>query len=254
LAGGLITPGRVILALLVTAALAVLVSLGNWQVERLHWKEALIAAATERPDAPAVPAPGPRDWPDFDIAEWDYRRVSLTGTFGPREAHAFISLPEPRGPLGGPGYFVVAPFTTEDGWTVMVNRGFVPQGMKAPQARPGSEPPEGTVTVEGIVRQNDQPNFLTPAPDPRTRTLFSRDIGTLAAFLDVGVGTVAPYSVDLVAQETPPGGLPQAGEYRVNFPNNHLGYALTWYGLAACLVGVLVAAAVGRRGSRARGT
>lgn len=230
-----------------TVAFAVLVALGTWQVQRLHWKQALIAAARERPNAPAVEAPGPRDWPAFDIEEWDYRRVSLTGSFGPLEAHSFISIPDPRGRYGGPGYFVIAPFVTEDGWTVLVNRGFVPQDMKEPAARPGSGPPEGTVTMEGIVRQNDPPNFLTPAPDPDTRTVFSRDIGTLSALLGVRVGTVAPYTVDLVAEETPEGGLPQAGEYRVDFPNNHLGYALTWYGLAACLLGVVIAAVAGRR-------
>lgn len=245
--------GLVFLSVLVVVAFAILVGLGTWQLHRLEWKEALIAAATERPHAPAVAAPGPRAWPDFDIEDWNYRRVRLTGQFLPEEALAWAVLSEPRGSTGGPGYFVMSPFRTEDGWTVLVNRGFVPEDRMLPEDRPQSAPPDGIVTVEGIVRRNDPPNFVTPAPEPSERIVYSRDIGTLAAFLGVGVGTVAPYTVDLVAAETPASGLPQAGESRVSFPNNHLGYAITWYGLAACLVGVVAAGLVSRRSGRARG-
>ena len=249
---------RGLLGFLVIAAFSILLALGTWQVQRLQWKEALIETANARPDAEPVAAPGPRAWPDFSIEEWNYRRVRLTGTFGDDEAYAFISLSDARGPRGGPGYFVIAPFRTEGGWDVIVNRGFVPEDLKAPETRPGSAPPDGTVTVEGVIRRDDPANLISPAPDFDDNVVFRREIGTLASMFDLSVGTVAPYSVDLVAGETPASGLPQAGEYRVKFPNNHLAYAITWYGLAAGLVGVVIAAMTGRipkrRGKQSGGT
>jgi len=238
---------RVLLAGLVAAALAVLLALGTWQLHRLEWKEALIAAARERPQAAPVAAPGPPAWTDFDIEAWRYRRVRITGRFGEREVYAFTVLSEPRGgPERGQGYFVVAPFTTTEGWSVLVNRGFVPQDRRAARTRPGSAPPSGVVTVEGLVRRDDPPNFVTPAPDAADGVWYTRDIASMAAHLGLPTAKVAPYSIDLVAGETPPGGLPQAGESLVAFRNSHLQYAITWYGLAAALVGV-VAAALWRR-------
>ena len=229
---------RLLLAVAIAGAFVVLIGLGTWQMQRLEWKEALIAAAEERPTAPAVAAPGPAAWADFSIDDWRYRRVSLTGTFAPAEAYFWISLSEPNGPLGGLGFMVLAPFQTTDGWSVLVNRGFVPDDRRDPASRPGSAPPEGVVTVEGLVRRDDPPSFVTPSPDLAERVFYARDIEAIAAALGTA-GPVAPYQVDLVAAETPAGGLPQAGESRMTFTNNHLGYAFTWYGIAAALLGVV---------------
>lgn len=239
----------VVLAVLAVAAFAILVGLGVWQLQRLAWKEALIEAATERPDAPARAAPGPDAWPTFDIDAWRYARVSLTGTFGEDEAHAWTVLSDPKGTLAGPGYFIVAPFTTTDGWHVLVNRGFVPEDAKEASARPGSAPSEGVVTVEGLVRRDDTPNFATPEPNREENRWFSRHVDAMAAAFGLPRDSTAPYSVDLVAAESPPGGLPQAGESQVSFSNNHLQYALTWFGLAAALVGVGAVALVRRHTS-----
>ncbi len=243
---------RLLLAFSVAAAFVILVGLGTWQLDRLAWKEALIAAAAERPDAAPVPAPGPDGsaWDGFAIDDWRYRRVSLTGTFGPAEAYYWISLGEPNGPLGGLGYMVLAPFRTTDGWTVLVNRGFVPDARLAPGTRPGSEPPQGEVTIEGLVRRDDPPSFVTPEADEESRIFYARDISAISGALGI-TGPVAPYQVDLVAEETRPGGLPQAGESRMTFSNSHLGYAFTWYGLAAALLGVTGVAVWRRRQSGA---
>ncbi|GAB5374281.1 MAG: SURF1 family protein [Acuticoccus sp.] len=242
---------RLLLALLSLCALAILTGLGTWQLQRLAWKEALIAAASERPGAAAVAAPGPAAWPTFDLADWNYRRVRLTGRFAPGEVYAWTLLGEPKGgPHAGAGYYLVSPFVTDDGFVVLVNRGFVPEDRKAAASRPGSAVPDGPVTLEGIVRRDDPPGLMTPAPDPATGIWFSRDIATIAAHLGVPE-PLAPYSVDLVATQTPPGGLPQAGESQITFANSHLQYALTWYGLAAALVGVWIAALWSRRRKRA---
>ncbi len=234
---------RALLGVVILAAFAILVGLGTWQLERLAWKEELVAAAQERPNAAPVPAPGPTTWDDLAIVDWQYRRVRLAGRFGEGDASVWIALTEPRGPVGGPGAMTMAPFVTAEGWTVLVNRGFVPDGAV------GASPPAGVVTVEGLVRPDDPPSFATPEPDLARNLFYARHIDAIARALGVS-GPVAPYQVDLVAEETPAGGLPQAGESRVSFTNNHLQYALTWYGLAAALVGVVGVALVRRRSVR----
>jgi surfeit locus 1 family protein len=238
-------PAPIALAVVVVAAFITLVWLGVWQLDRLAWKEALIAATTERPSLAAVPAPGPATWPGFDFGRWDYAHVSLTGTFGAEGVKVWTALTEPKGRLGGPGYFLVVPFTTTDGWHVLVNRGFVPEPLSG--AGPVPEPaPRGVVTVDGLIRRNDPPAWVTPDPRPAEGRWYSRDIATMAAHFGLAAAATAPYQVDLVAAETPAGGVPQAGESLLTFPNNHLQYALTWFGLAAALVGVVLVALLRR--------
>ncbi len=232
----LVLPG-----ILVAVALAILVSLGTWQVQRLAWKEDLIARVAERVGSDPVPAPPPAAWDRFAIDDWQFRPVSLTGTFRDSELHVYIALTRPQGPLGGPGYFLVSPLRTTDGWFVLVNRGFVPDALKAPADRPADAGvPEGVVTVTGLVRENETPNFVTPEPNLEDNVWFARDIAAMADALDLPPGRTAPYLVDAAASMTPAGGVPQAGETRISFPNNHLQYALNWYGLAVTCVVVFV--------------
>ncbi|MEM0909301.1 MAG: SURF1 family protein [Pseudomonadota bacterium] len=241
---------RLLIAALSLIVLAVLVGLGTWQLERLEWKRALIAAASERPGSAAVPPPGPDTWSNFPIDDWNYQRVRLTGQFGEGEAHAWTVLGSPKGgSYRGDGYFVVAPFITEDGWTVLVNRGFIPETRKDGGTRPAEVRPNQPVSVEGIIRRDDPPSMFTPEPSPITNTWFTRDITTMGDFLKVSPNALAPYTVDLVAEETPPSGLPQAGESQITFTNNHVQYAVTWYGLAAAFLGVLIVAAFRSRQS-----
>ena len=218
------------------AALAVLITLGTWQVHRLAWKEGLIAAATSRSVADPVPAPGLAEWGALRQDEWIYRRVSVSGHYGAGEIHVFMALSDPNGPLGGPGYLIFAPFVTDAGWTLLVDRGFVPLDRKDPATRPG--PPSGEVTIDGLMRHGEQPAFFTPEPNLDKNEWIVRDLPVMEAALDVDPADTAPYYVSLVASQTPPGGLPQAGETPLTFANSHLQYAVTWYGLAIVLVGV----------------
>ncbi len=215
-------------------------SLGNWQVRRLAWKEDLIARVTERPSGPVRDLPTASAWPGIDIAAEEYRPFRLEGRFlNDREALVFTSIPDPHGRYGGPGFWVVTPFALTGGGTVLVNRGFVPQGKERPADR-GGEPAGGTVTVTGLLRPDETRGFFTPNDAPEQNIFYARDIAAIAAAKDLSP-PVAPFSIDLVAAESPPGGLPQSGETRMVFPNNHLQYAVTWYGLAAGLFAVFAA-------------
>ena len=95
----------------------------------------------ERIDLAPVDPPGPDAWAGIDEDAWDYRPVRLTGRFLDGEVYYYLALTEPRGTFGGPGYLVYAPFRTEAGPVVMVNRGFVPEARRLPETRPGSDGP-----------------------------------------------------------------------------------------------------------------
>ncbi|MBM21189.1 MAG: surfeit 1 [Stappia sp.] len=232
--------GLVLLSVLSLIAFAILLALGTWQVQRLKWKLDLIERVEARGDAAPVAMPGPAAWPDLTDEEWDYRPIEVSGRFLLGEVYYFISLSDPRGDVGGPGYFVYQPFETEDGLVVMVNRGFVPDTRRLPETRPGSEADEGRTTIVGLWRRNEHGNFLTLAPDLGKRIWFVRDAREMAAELGQRGDNVAPFTLDLTASFTPAGGLPQAGETIITFTNNHLQYVVTWYGLAAVLVVVYV--------------
>jgi len=228
-------------AVAAVVSLVILLALGTWQVQRLAWKLDLIERVETRVDADPVPAPGPQDWADLSDAAWDYRPVTVRGRFLEGELYYYITLSEPQGTYAGPGYFVYAPFRTQDGYVVMVNRGFVPDGHERPEARPGSAPPQGDVALEGLWRRDERGNMFTLEADPDDGIWFVREARKMAASLGVTDVPVAPFTLDLAARFTPAPGLPQAGETIVSFRNNHLQYAVTWYGLAAVLVVIFAA-------------
>lgn len=211
--------------------------LGNWQMQRLGEKEALIAAVDARLDAPPVPVPPAADWPGLDLDAWNFQPVSLTGTYRyTQTVTVFTSLSEPHGRLSGPGYWVVTPFELADGGTVFVNRGFVPQQYQEAAIMGdlhGDDP--GTVTITGLFRPGESAGFMTPDANMSDRIEWVRDPVRLAAMADPALAPIAPFYVDLPAE----GDLPQGGETVVSFPNNHFGYALTWYGFAIVAVVML---------------
>jgi surfeit locus 1 family protein len=173
----------------------------------------------------------------------EYRPVQVRGTFRhDQEVQVYTLLSDQKGRFAGPGYWVLTPLVLADGGTVIVNRGFVPLERKDPATRPEGQI-AGDVTVSGLARGPDQGNAFTPANDPAKAAWFTRDPAAIAAAF--GLNRVAPMLID--ADATPsPGGLPQGGETKLAFPNRHLEYALTWYGLAAALAAVFLAFAVGR--------
>ena len=231
---------------------AILVGLGDWQLRRLAWKEALIAAVEGRAHAAPVDAPPESEWRRLDPAQYEYRRVRLAGVFdGGRQVLVFRALGEPRGRYGGPGYLVMTPLRLGDGSTVFVNRGFVPDGAKDAAAN-GLD--GGETTVVGLMRASETRNWFTPADDPASGLWFTRDVAAIAKA--EGLTRTAPFFVDADAAADP-AALPEGGETIVAFPNNHFSYALTWFGMAAALVGVFAAFAASRlqeEGAEARST
>lgn len=214
---------------------AVLVGLGTWQLHRLDWKLGLIAAAQHGSTQAPEPIPPRSAWATLDPAAMEYRRVRLAGTFRHAdEAHVFEALTEPKGRFGGLGSWVLTPLVLDDGGIVLVNRGFVPDDHRDPATRPGGQV-AGRVEVVGLVRWSEPHYLFTPADDPARNRWFTRDVAAIADARHLG--GVAPFYVE--AERTPPGGLPQGGETRLSFTNNHLQYALTWYLLAAVLAAMV---------------
>lgn len=236
-----------ILGVFAAIGFAVLVALGFWQVERLQWKEDLIARVSEGLSADPIPAPGPDAWATMDLATTEYRPVTLTGRFlNGDEAHVVFTLTKPKGPLGGIGYMIMTPFETDEGWIAYVNRGFVPRERRDPQSRAGGLV-EAVTTVEGLLRQPHQRVWFGPSDDPAGNEWFSRDPVGFAVAAGLPPASVAPYIVDAFADPGLAGGLPQGGETLVSFSNNHLQYAVTWFGLALALLAVFVAFVVKAR-------
>jgi surfeit locus 1 family protein len=228
--------------LLVPALLAfiILVGLGTWQLERKAWKEALIASLDERLAASPVALPAPGTWANLDPASDEYRRVAFNAQFDyAKEALVFAAASAFRPDVSdrGLGYWVFTPARLADGGLVVVNRGFVPEGRQDPKSRATGDV-SGTIAIAGAMRWPDTRHWFTPNDDPRHNLWFTRDPIAIAAAK--GLGAVAPFYVE---QETPvpPGGLPLPGKLVVVLPDNHLQYAITWYGLAIVLVVVFAA-------------
>jgi surfeit locus 1 family protein len=224
-------------------AFAVLIVLGTWQVERKAWKEALIASLTERLASPPQTLSRAKDWAKLDRASDEYRRVKFTASFdGAREALVFAAASAFRPDVTSPGYWVFTPARLADGSIVVVNRGFVPDVRRDPKSRPQGQIAEA-IEITGALRWPDERHWFTPADDVSHNLWFTRDPAAIATAkglnkgLDPGAGAVAPFYVEQEAP-TPPGGLPQPGKLVVALPDNHLQYALTWYGLAAVLAAV----------------
>lgn len=234
-------------ALFVLAALAVVIALGTWQLERRAWKEALVAQLDRKLAAPPADLPPPERWPQLDAAADEFRRVRFAAEFIPGEEALVYSSGSPLRPdATGPGYWVFAPARLPDRSVVVVNRGFVPEGRQDPRTRREGTP-SGTVQIAGAMRWPEPRGLFTPGDEPVKGLWFARDPAAMAAAKNWG--EAAPFYID---QEAPPapGGLPKVGPLKPGLPNNHLQYAVTWYGLAlAILISALLFWRARRRGA-----
>ena len=204
---------------------ALFLSLGIWQVERRAWKLDLIAAVNERVSAPAIPAPGPATWPDITFETDEYRHVAAEGRFLPAQSAFALASTD----LGS-GYWLMTPLRTERGFTILVNRGFVPSRDFDPTT--GIEE-AGAARVTGLLRMSQTGGGFLRDNDPATGRWYSRDVAGIAKAEGIE-GPVAPYFIDAAGMSD--GGYPVAGLTVVSFRNTHLVYAITWFALAAMVV------------------
>lgn len=194
-------------------------ALGVWQIERRAWKLGLIAQVDARIHAPAAPLPERAAWAGITARD-AYRHVRVSGSFLHDRETLVQAVTE-----HGAGFWVLTPLRTPDG-VVLVNRGFVPPEKRDPASRPARQ---GVVTLSGLLRVSEPGGAFLRSNDPGGGRWYSRDVAAIASAR--GVGEVAPFFID--ADATPnPGGYPIGGLTVVNFPNSHLAYALTWFGLA----------------------
>nr|WP_205931250.1 SURF1 family protein [Rhizobium leguminosarum] len=234
----------VLTGILVLIALAILISLGTWQVERLHWKEGLIADIAARQAASPVPLA------DIEATasaggDIEYRKVTATGRYiNNKERHFFATW------RGQTGFYVYTPLELADGRILFVNRGFVPYDNKEPEMRMQGQL-TGEQTVTGLAREKlpGKPSWVVPDNDVAKNIFYWKDLDVMAESVGLEKASVIPFFVD--ADSTPnPAGLPIGGVTQVDLPNDHLQYAFTWYGLAAVLL-VVVAISWFRKGAKA---
>jgi surfeit locus 1 family protein len=203
--------------------IVLLLALGTWQLFRLAEKNAINAFRAERAAAAAVPLPARVD----DLAAWEFRRVSVTGTFDHgRELHV-----NARSQRGNTGYDIVTPLRRAEGSPVLVNRGWVPYSRKDAAARAEGQV-AGPVTVEGILRTEPRKGWLMPTNSAERNEWFWFDLPAMKQA--ASIPDAAPFYIE--AGPAPnPGGFPVGGQTLIALPNNHLQYALTWYALAIAL-------------------
>jgi surfeit locus 1 family protein len=220
------------------AALVLLFALGTWQLERKAWKEALIETLARRTAAQPIDLPPHRAWADLTQAGDEFRRVRFTAELDhASEALVYAAGSAFRSDATGRGYWVFTPARLADGSVVIVNRGFVPEGKQEPKTRELGQV-RGPILFIGALRWPEGRTWFTPDDDPGRNLWFVRDHQAIAAAK--GLGPVAPFYLEQEAPQ-PPGNLPHSSALKVNLRNDHLQYAITWYGLAAVLVVVFVA-------------
>ena len=231
--GDLLVPGAAALA-----ALVVLIGLGTWQLERKAWKESLIATLERRLNDVPVALPPSTEWAAMTPENSEFTRVRMRAEFlKDSDALVYTSGSAIRDDVKGSGYFVFSPAHLPGGQQVVVNRGFVPS-----RAYPAES---GLQDIVGSIRWPEAPSFFVSDHDAAGDIWMVRDPSAMARVKTWG--TVAPFYIEQEAP-VPPGGLPHPAPLKVQLRNDHLHYAITWYGLAAVLVVMFAIWASRRRG------
>ena len=209
------------------AALIVLLCLGTWQLQRMAWKQDLIAHAEAQLAAPALPLP------PGDLSGLDFRRVAVLGSYRHDLAFAFGFSAEG----GRPGGRLITPFILDDERVILVDRGWIPEDLLPPDMPAGLEP-QGRLALEGIARWRGDyaRGWMSPADTPDLRRWYNWDLPAMSA----AAGLPLEPLVLVLERSEGPEGLPKAERVSLDFPNDHLSYAVTWYGLALVLLVIYI--------------
>ncbi len=233
--------------LLAAALFAGFILLGNWQVRRLHWKLGLIHEVATRVHSPPVAAPGPAQWRQIAGGQQQYLHVSLQGEFLDGEQTLVHGSS-----ADGYGFWVMCPLRTDRGFIVLVNRGYIPADFPGTPKYAQVKSPTGKVRLTGLLRLSEPGGGFLRSNRPTVGQWYSRDVSAITSTRGLPADHVAPYFVDADAapRTSVNARWPQAGLTVIHFPNNHLGYLITWY-----LLALMVAAGTfyaGREGWRLR--
>jgi surfeit locus 1 family protein len=221
---------RLVPTLFTVPVVLVCLALGVWQLQRLQWKEGLIATREAGLAAPATAPPRSLD----EARALEFHRVVAAGVF----LHDRELLRIAPGPTGGSGFDVLTPLRQPDGRIILVNRGFVPIERQESATRLGGQIP-GTVLVSGLLRlpPTAKPSWFLPDNRPDRGYWFWIDLPAMVAA--GGLGDVAAFYIE--ADATPnPGGWPKGTAIVTPLPNDHLQYAITWFSLAVAAVVIYV--------------
>jgi surfeit locus 1 family protein len=230
--------GLLLPLLFTVVGLVILISLGNWQMERKVWKANLIDLVNKR-IASSTSSFEEVVALSKNLDDIRFRPVTVKGVFDhTQERHYFLPF------KGKVGWHVITPLKTEAGDVVLIDRGFVPEGLKDASLR-SKGLVEGPQVIEGLVRLSEEGNYFSPLNDVRGNKWYVRDVQELYASLKGDVKRSFPFMIDQKRIETS-GEWPRPGVTKVKFSDKHLGYALTWYGLALTLIGVFIAFAFSR--------
>jgi len=232
-------PGLILPTILTIVGTVVLCILGTWQLQRMQEKHAYIGRLEAQAAGAPIPIPPSAEWAKLDAGTMDLTRVSAKGSYvdGPVAGVRTTIAAGPPGShqLSGFGRWVFQGFKLDDGGIILVNRGFVPESRMG-QIGPAS----GADRVTGFLRAPETRNSFTPEDLPAIREFYTRDPAAIAASLGL---PPAPFYLE--AEREGDGMKPPAGvdvrELIGRIPDNHLQYALTWFGLALTLLGVFAA-------------
>lgn len=218
------------------AGLTVLCALGYWQVQRLYWKEALIEQVNARLKLEPVPLQNILD-EEISRDEHEYTPVTVSGSFDYLKEVYFFTTDK----KGASGWNIHSPLKLEDGSTLIVNRGFVFFSKKENASR--LQTPTEPVALTGLVRVpfDEKPGSF-PDNNLEAREFYWRDLPAIYAAMGIPQDQHLPIILDLdemsQSQNASNEGWPKGGTTIISFTNNHLQYAVTWFGLALTLLGV----------------
>jgi surfeit locus 1 family protein len=215
-----------ILTVATLIALAVLTALGTWQLERRAEKHALIERIAARENTPSAPVEILFATGDAFVA---YRPATAFGTFD-HAKEVFVYAPRTDGGPTRQGFKVLTPFRLASGGIILVDRGWVAESAKDASTRANGQI-EGDVEIEGALRPPTPRSTFTPPPALATRTFYTRDSTAIAKALGMTLQR------DLIFQATSrSAGGPEPMSTKLDIPDNHLGYAITWFSLALVLL------------------
>ena len=236
--------GRSLIGPAIVAAIAfsILIGLGVWQLQRKAWKEALIETMSQRAVARPIDLPAPATWNALMPAADEFRRVRLRAQFVESAKPAFVYTGGSalRDDIKTPGYFVFAPARLPDGRIVVINRGY--------SAQPEAKPVRGNVDVVGYLRFPESGSFFVSDHDASGTTWFVRDQRAMAK--DAAAGARSRRSIS-IRKARSRRRRSEARPAQAQLRNDHLGYALTWFGLAAGLAAVFAVWAASQRRKKA---